>query len=150
MSHQAEQLDIHTVGGPREVDMAARLIVSELWHNPTPKPATVEYAKKRLVGMDQLQIGAFDSNGQMVGVAGLANGSTLEEQKWALVVDVATISNKRRSGIGTAVMGAVHELARSQGIEETVIVSPTKAGGALYRRLGYQWDNHADAYRKTL
>ncbi|MDQ5972455.1 MAG: Acetyltransferase domain [Patescibacteria group bacterium] len=150
MSNPTEQLDIHPITDPFEADMAAKFIVSELWHDPKLKPVEVEAAKKHLSRMDELQIGAFDDDGRLVGVAGLANGSTLDERQWALVVDVATISDKRRSGIGTAVMAAVHDFARSKGVEEAVIVSPTKAGGALYRKLGYQWDDHADAYRKTL
>lgn len=150
MSQPVENLDIRPITDPAELDMAARLIVSEIWHDTTQRPSAIQAAKEHFARMDEYQMGAFDSDGQLVGVAGLANGSTLAEKNWALIVDVATASNKQRSGIGSTVMRALHDHARQQGIEETVIVSATKAGASLYKSLGYKWDIYADAYRKKL
>lgn len=150
MPQSTEQLDIHPITDSAEADMAAKFIVTELWHDDELNPDNLAHAKKHLAAMDELQVGAFDAEGQMVGVAGLAGGSALGDKEWVLVADVATATGKQRTGVGTAVMNAVHDLAKSHGIQEAVIVSPTRAGLALYEKMGYQWDDRSHAYRKIL
>jgi GNAT superfamily N-acetyltransferase len=69
---------------------------------------------------------------------GLANLAVRERDAW--IGGVGVVASARRAGIGEALMRAVHEEARSRGVERVwleVIVQNTGAR-ALYEKLGYE------------
>jgi ribosomal protein S18 acetylase RimI-like enzyme len=74
-------------------------------------------------------------DGQPVGFANLA---VRGDEAW--VGGVGVVTSARRSGVGEALMGAVHEQARERGVKRVwleVIVENTGAS-ALYEKLGYE------------
>ena len=69
---------------------------------------------------------------------GLVNLGVRERDAW--IGGVGVVPSARRSGVGEALMRAVHDEARSRGVERVwleVIVENTGAS-ALYERLGYE------------
>ena len=69
---------------------------------------------------------------------GLANLAVRGQDAW--IGGVGVVASARRAGVGEALMRAVHEEARSRGVERVwleVIVENTSAF-ALYEKLGYE------------
>ncbi|MCC7448024.1 MAG: GNAT family N-acetyltransferase, partial [Anaerolineae bacterium] len=63
----------------------------------------------------------------------------------ASIYEVATRPDAQRQGVGTAVMRALQEQALADGYAATVLAS-SRAGLALYRKLGYRHDGYQVAY----
>ena len=72
------------------------------------------------------------------GPVGLVNLGIRDQDAW--IGGVGVVTSARRSGVGEALMRAVHEEARARGVERVwleVIVENTGAA-ALYEKLGYE------------
>jgi GNAT superfamily N-acetyltransferase len=111
-------------------------VVSEVFSLP---PQLSEFFEMFWAIPDCLQVIA-DIDGEPAGTGMLlcANGS-------AGIYNVATLAEKRGQGIGSAVMGALHNYALDHGYGGTVLAS-SGAGYGLYQDLGYRLDGYQTSF----
>jgi ribosomal protein S18 acetylase RimI-like enzyme len=69
---------------------------------------------------------------------GLANLAVRGQEAW--IGGVGVVASARRAGVGEALMRAVHEEARSRGVERVwlEVIVENRSAFALYEKLGYE------------
>lgn len=107
----------------------------------------------RLAADDSAAFGAFDEAGRMDGFAlcHFTHNSLRLAPAWILH-DLFVAPGVRRSGMGQALLDAVHTAAREAGACEVVLSTAhdNRAAQALYEAAGYQRDEQFRVYIKNL
>lgn len=106
--------------------------------------------QEHLEGLGVLQFGAFDQEGNLISVAGLARHRVLSPGETGRIVDVVTRCDFRRYGLARMVLANLESYASDFGLTELCITDATPAGGYLYQSTGYEWDNYLPGYSKKL
>lgn len=106
----------------------------------TPLQEIAERLARGAAG-ESVMFGAFDDGGALVGLAGLARGTSLKTRHRAGVWGMYVAPGARGGGVGRALVAALIAHARSLGGVERVVLG-VEAGNeparALYRAVGFE------------
>ncbi len=89
---------------------------------------------------DNFYFGAFDETLTLVGMIGLVREAGIKSRHKADIVSLYTLPSARGQGVARALMQAVIDYAKQQGLEQLLLAVVTTALPArnLYRSLGFQ------------
>jgi len=111
-----------------------------------------EFLEARLSAADSSGFGAF-ANGEIAGFALChhAYNSLRLAPAWILH-DLFVSPEHRRRGIAEALLGAMHNQAKSAGVSEVILSTAhdNKNAQALYEKLGYKLDTQFRVYVRDL
>ncbi len=91
-------------------------------------------------GDDNFYFGAFDENLTLIGMIGFVREGGVKSRHKGDIVSLYTLPTARGHGIARALMQAVIDYAKQQGIEQLhlAVVTTARPARNLYRSLGFQ------------